>query len=212
MQEKKELKTTISSNSVSRDEVNASFTRVFNKNLEEARNNIRIAADEAKKDIPRYTKATHEYQEQTFQSIKEISDSFIESQKEIINSIQTTWLLKRQAEDEMFAPGWFSLRYLAKVYVNTLSRFVENTVAAVSMANNTVIANIESLKMAIHNTRNNTKEISRLNRNFTKTLGDTFSAGVIKNVDQGQQRTIGLFQNLEELPDQEQTSQEPKDQ
>ncbi|MBV9176926.1 MAG: hypothetical protein JO327_03700 [Nitrososphaeraceae archaeon] len=45
------------------------------------RDNIRKAADEARKEIPRYTQAVNECQEQT--AIK-IADNYLESQKQII--------------------------------------------------------------------------------------------------------------------------------
>ena len=40
------------------------------------------------KDIPRYTQIVNDYQEQTIQASREIADNYLESQKEIINSLQ----------------------------------------------------------------------------------------------------------------------------
>ena len=56
--------------------------------LNETRDNIRRAVDEAEERDPRNTQAINDYQEHTLQSSKEIGDiSYLESQKEIIKII-----------------------------------------------------------------------------------------------------------------------------
>jgi hypothetical protein len=42
-----------------------------------AKDNIRRATDEARKDIPRYTQAVNEYHEQTIQTAREIADNYL---------------------------------------------------------------------------------------------------------------------------------------
>ena len=59
--------------------------------LEETRDNIRKSTDEARKDIPRFTQAASEYQEQTIEAAREmaareIADTLLESQKQILGS------------------------------------------------------------------------------------------------------------------------------
>ena len=58
----------------------------INKSLDETKNNIRRTADEARKDIPRYTQIVNEYQEETIQAARQMADNYLESQREIINS------------------------------------------------------------------------------------------------------------------------------
>jgi hypothetical protein len=43
--------------------------------LDETRDNIRRSTDEARREIPRYTQAVNEYQEQTIQASREIADN-----------------------------------------------------------------------------------------------------------------------------------------
>ena len=64
----------------------------INKALDETKNNIKRATDEARKDIPHYTQVVNEYQEETIEAARQIADHYLESQREIINSIQSAWL------------------------------------------------------------------------------------------------------------------------
>ena len=59
--------------------------------LDETRDNIRRTIEETRREIPRNTQAINDYQEHTLQVSREIADSYIESQKEIIKSLQSTW-------------------------------------------------------------------------------------------------------------------------
>lgn len=53
-----------------------------NRALDETRDNIRRSIDEARSQIPNYTQAINEYQEQSLQTSREIADNYIESQKD----------------------------------------------------------------------------------------------------------------------------------
>jgi hypothetical protein len=60
----------------------------------ETRENITKSVDETKRGIPRNTQAINDYQEHTLQASKEIIDSYLESQKEIVNAVQSIQLEK----------------------------------------------------------------------------------------------------------------------
>ena len=47
------------------------------------------STNETGREIPRYTQAVNDYQDQTIQATREITDNYIESQKQIINSLQS---------------------------------------------------------------------------------------------------------------------------
>ena len=57
--------------------------------IDETKSTVRKTTDEAVKEIPRFTKAVNEYQQATIQATKDIADSFLESQKEVIHSMQS---------------------------------------------------------------------------------------------------------------------------
>src|ERR1041384_3926494 len=66
--------------------------QAINKALDETKNNIRRATDESRKDIPHYTQVVNDYQEQTIKAGREIVDNYVESQRQIINSVQSAWV------------------------------------------------------------------------------------------------------------------------
>ena len=65
---------------------------IFNITLDETKSTVKKTTDDALKEIPRFTKAVNEYQEETIQATKDIADSFLDSQKEVIHSLQSLWV------------------------------------------------------------------------------------------------------------------------
>jgi hypothetical protein len=100
-----------------------------------------------------------DYQENTIQAIREITDSYVESQKDIIvNSFQlwSNWMV--------------SPRQLAENYGKIVSSFADNAVATTRVVNNSVFANLDSFNTSIQHTKDNVKELSRIGANTVKTL------------------------------------------
>src|SRR6187551_3192470 len=67
------------------------FKESVNRSLDEAKDNIKKSIDESKNQIPRINNIVNSYQEQSLQTAKEVSEDYIDSQKEIINSLQSAW-------------------------------------------------------------------------------------------------------------------------
>jgi hypothetical protein len=145
----------------------------INRALDETRDSIRKSTDEARRDIPRYTQAVNEYHEQAIESAREIAENFLESQKEIINSLQSAWLPQIEAANRVVTSGWMSPRNFTQVYTNMVSSFANNWVAASRLANNAIFANMEAFRTTIEQTRDNTKELSRININTARSLEQT---------------------------------------
>ena len=147
----------------------------INRALDETRDSIRKSTDEARRDIPRYTQAANEYHEQAIESTREIAEDFLESQKEIINSLQSAWLPQIEAANRVVTSGWMSPRNFTQVYTNMVSNFADNIIAASRLANNIIFANMEAFRTTIQQTRDNTKEISRINVNTARSIKWTAS-------------------------------------
>ena len=141
-----------------------------NRSLDETKDNIKKTTDQARKDIPRYTQAVSDYQEQTIQAAREIADNYIESQREIINSVQSAWLPQVEATNRVFISSWISPKHLADNYARVVSSFADNTIAATRVINNAIFANFEVFKTSVQNTRDNVKEWSRVGVNAAKTF------------------------------------------
>jgi DNA primase catalytic subunit len=142
----------------------------INKALDETKNNIRRTTDEARKDIPRYTQIVNEYQEETIQAARQMADNYLESQREIINSVQSALVPQVEAANREVTSNWASPRHVTEHYARLVSAFADNTIAVTRLVNNAVFANLEAFKTSVQTARDNVKEISRIGVNSAKTL------------------------------------------
>src|SRR6185312_14866394 len=109
------------------------------------------------------------YQEQSLQTAKEISENFIESQKSIINSIQSAWRPYQQninnSVNTCISP---------EAAVNAYSRFVnlvaDNAVSALRTTNSIIFSSLDSWKSVLQQTRDNSKQIFNQHVNAAKTI------------------------------------------
>ena len=144
--------------------------QAINKALDETKDNIRRTTDEARKDIPRYTQIVNEYQEETIQAARQMADNYLESQREIINSVQSAWLPQIEAANRAVTSNWVSPRHVTEHYARLVSAFADNTIAVTRLVNNAVFANLETFKTSVQTARDNVKEFSRIGVNSAKTL------------------------------------------
>ena len=142
----------------------------INRSLDETKNNIRRTADEARKDIPRYTQAVNEYQEETIQAARQMADNYLESQREIINSIQSALLPQIEAANRAVTSNWTAPRHVTEHYARLVSAFADNTIAVTKLVNNAMFANLEAFKTSVQTARDNVKEFSRISVNSAKTF------------------------------------------
>jgi hypothetical protein len=143
---------------------------IINITLDETKSTVKKTTDEAIKEIPRYTKAVNDYQEETIQATKEIADNFLESQKEIIHSLQSLWVPYVENVQNSYWSYWTSPKRATENYARAVSNVTDSTIASTRLANNVLYANMEAWKTSIQHARDNSKEFSRLNANFAKTF------------------------------------------
>lgn len=142
----------------------------INRSLDETKNNIRRATDEARKDIPHYTQAVNEYQEETIQAARQMADNYLESQREIINSMQSALLPQIEAANRAVTSNWTTPRHVTEHYARLVSAFADNTIAVTKLVNNAMFANLEAFKRSVQTARDNVKEFSRIGVNNAKTF------------------------------------------
>ena len=138
--------------------------------LDETKSTVRKTTDEAVKEIPRFTKAVNEYQQETIQATKDIADSFLESQKEVINSMQSLWVPYIENVQNSYLSYWGSPQRFTENYARAVSNIVDNTIVATRLANNELFASMDAWKNSIQHARDNAKEFSRLNANVANTF------------------------------------------
>ena len=143
---------------------------LINKALDETRDNIKKAVNEAKKDISTYAEQFTTLQERAIETARDIAEEYIESQREIINSFnQSVWTpyVENVINRTTAFPGVFLLPR-TEVYANTVSNAVDNFVTATRLANRTVFANTELINTSLQQARNNAREYSRIGVNAAK--------------------------------------------
>src|SRR5918998_5268749 len=145
--------------------------RAVDKALDETRDVIRVSTREAVREIPHYTQRVGDIQEQTIKTTREIADNYIESQKEIISIYQSVWTPFVENANSRFWNYWsISPKGIAETYGTVVSSFADNVIAATRLTNNAVSANMELFSTALQQTKDNSKELSRLGINKLETL------------------------------------------
>ena len=145
-------------------------TERINIALDETKSTVRKTTDEAVKEIPRFTKAVNEYQQETIQASKDIADSFLDSQKEVIHSMQSLWVPYIENVQNSYLSYWGSPQRFTENYSRAVSNITDNTIVATRLANNNLFASMDAWKNSIVHARDNAKEFSRLNANVANTF------------------------------------------
>jgi hypothetical protein len=150
--------------------------------LEDTKDDIRSATKEVAREIPQYTQRLGDIQEQTIQTTREIAYNYIEAQKEIISIYQSVWTPFIKNASILFWNYWsISPKGMAETYGTVISSFTENVIAGTRLTNSTISVNTKLLSTALQQTKDNSKELSRLSINaakiFSETSNNLFASG-----------------------------------
>ena len=154
------------------------------RSIDETKNNIHQALEEVRKETPRYSQVITDFQVQAVDATHEITHNFLDSQKEIINSIQSAWapVIQRTTNNNnnlmtattttnpflFFSPG-----QIADIYARTVGAITEAYVASTRMATNVLFAGIEATRATTNYARQNAKEAARITSNTARTFAQT---------------------------------------
>lgn len=150
----------------------AEAQEVVTRTLDEAKDSTRRAMEEARRDISARTASFNDYQEQTINAARDVAENYLESQKEVVNSMQSSWVPFIENLYGMYWTGWMSPRRMTEIYARMARNFSENAIAATRVANNMIFANMEASKASIQFARDNMKELSRIGVNSVRTFED----------------------------------------
>ncbi|MGN6623121.1 MAG: hypothetical protein ACTHKK_03170 [Candidatus Nitrosocosmicus sp.] len=145
------------------------FTDSINRSLEQTKDNINRSIEESRNQIPQYNSIVNNYQEQALQTAKEISENFIESQKTIINSIQSAWRPFSQNYNTT-VNSWISPETAANAYSRFVSTVADNTVTALRTTNNLIFSSLDAYKTTLQHAKDTTKQIIDINTKTAQTL------------------------------------------
>jgi len=159
------------------------------RSIDETKNNIHRAIDEVRRETPRYAQTITDFQNETADASVEIADNFLESQKEVINSMQSAWDSMSQStgggragggnnywtggmmRGGTMMPFFFSPEQMANIYARTIGAMAEAYAASTRMATNVLFAGLEATRATTNYTRQNAKEASRITSNTARAFG-----------------------------------------
>jgi hypothetical protein len=166
-----------------------------NRSIDETKNNIHRTIDEVRRETPRYAQVITDFQNETADATREITDNFLESQKEVINSMQSAWDSLSQSTGVgggragggnnywtggmigrgggTMMPFFFSPEQMANIYARTIGAMAEAYATSARMATNALFAGLEATRATTNYTRQNAKEASRITSNTARAFGQT---------------------------------------
>lgn len=141
------------------------------KALDESKDNIRQGISKA--EIPRFTQIVKDFQETAIESTKEISDAFIESQRQVISSLQSVWIPSLANLYGSIWNYWTLQPIVSDIYVSMVRITADNVIATTRLANNIIFTSIEAAKALMPQLKDNAKELLRLSENVAKSFEQT---------------------------------------
>ena len=141
--------------------------------LDETKDNIKLTTRTAAKELPQYTRMIGDMQKETIKTMREVADDYVESQKEIINLYQSVWTpFLENANSRFWNYWWVSPKGFAETYGTVVNSFADNVVSATRLSNNAISTNMGLASTVLQQTKDNSKEFSRLGVNAARILNE----------------------------------------
>jgi hypothetical protein len=145
------------------------------RSIDETRDNVRRAIEEAKRETPRFAQTITDFHNETADATKEITDTFLETQKNVVISIQSAWA--DVADRTGYWAGWMqpwnyfwwppggamvSPTAMADMYARMLTYMTMNFAAATRIATSMMFAGLETARASTRYAKDSSKEMSRM--------------------------------------------------
>jgi hypothetical protein len=146
---------------------NIDFNESVNRSFDETKDNIKKSIDESRNQIPRINSIVNSYQEQSLQTAKEISEEYIDSQKEVVNSLQSAWRPYNEAFNGLVT-NFCTPDAAVKAYSTFVSTVADNTVSAIRLSNNVIFSTLDAWKPVLQQTKDFARHISNTGVNTAR--------------------------------------------
>ncbi len=143
------------------------FQESVNQSFDETKDNIKKSIDESRKQIPRINDSVNSYQEQSLQTAKEISEEYLDSQKEVVNSLQSAWRPYNQIYTGLVT-NFYSPEAAINAYTRFVSNVADNTVSAIRLSNNVVFSTLDAWKPVLQQAKDVSRHISNTGVNTAR--------------------------------------------
>ena len=150
----------------------------INRSIDETKDNVSRAIEEVRRETPRYSQTVTDFHNETAEAMREITVTFLDSQKEVINSMQSAWapFVERTGSDGsgnnnyywmmgMMQPWWWmgmSPRDMVNIYARGISVMTDLVTASTRMVTNMMFAGIEASRATTNYAKYSSKEIARV--------------------------------------------------
>jgi hypothetical protein len=154
----------------------------INRSIDETKNNVSRAIEEVRRETPRYSQTVTDFHNETAEAMREITVTFLDSQKEVINSMQSAWtpFAERTSSSDgsgsnnnyywmmgMMQPWWswwmgMSPRDMVNIYARSISAMTDLVTASTRMVTNMMFAGIEASRATTNYAKYSSKEIARV--------------------------------------------------
>ena len=148
---------------------NNDFQESVNQSFDETKNNIKKSIDESRNQIPRITDIVNSYQEQSLQTAKEISEEYIESQKDVVNSLQSAWRPYNEIYNGLVT-NFCTPDAAVNAYTRFVSNVADNTVSTIRLSNNVIFSTLDAWKPLLQQTKDVSRHISNMGVNTARTF------------------------------------------
>ncbi len=148
---------------------NNDLSESVNRSLDETKDNIKRSLDESRKQIPRINDIVNNYQHESLQTAKEISEEYIDSQKQVVNSLQSAWRPYNEVYNG-FVTNFFNHDAAVKAYTTFVGTVADNTVSAIRLSNNVIFSTLDAWKPVLQQTKDVSRHISNMGVNTARTF------------------------------------------
>jgi len=139
-------------------------TASIEQSFDESKTNIDKSIREARNQIPRYTETVNQVQEQTLQATKDITESYLEYQKQTIDSFQSISTPYLYNVNSQFLNNQDYFRRIPEIYSKIVNNFAENTISMSKIFNDMAFSNIELFKNVVDNTKKQSKHLAEIGK------------------------------------------------
>ena len=139
-------------------------TASIEQSFDESKQRIDESIREARNQIPRYTETVNQVQEQTLQATKDMAESYLEYQKQTIDSFQSISTPYLYNVNSQFLNNQDYFRRIPEIYSKIVNNFAENTISMSKIFNDMAFSNIELFKNVVDNTKKQSKHLAEIGK------------------------------------------------
>lgn len=151
--------------------------RAIDKSIEETKDNVKKVFQQVGRELPEVTSTFHDYHEQNIRQIRDMTNTYLDSQKEVAKSLvsaATSTPLTNNVFTLIFAP-WMHPQLMADNYVKAANNLAETAVSAARLSTDLIQVAMDQGKSSIEYAYANTKAVSQYMTDNARSFSESTS-------------------------------------